>query len=63
MLQIMIFPTSDRSSGAASSYGPELAGLLREAGAAVDARTISSGHAFEDADIGIVREWLRARSL
>lgn len=43
-----------------SSYGPELANLLRDAGAKVDARTISSGHAFEDADIGIVRDWLAA---
>lgn len=46
-----------------SSFGPELAGLLREAGAQVDARTISSGHAFEAADIEIVREWRAARGL
>jgi len=46
-----------------SSFGPELAGLLRDAGAEVDARTISSGHAFEAADIEIVRDWLAARNL
>lgn len=46
-----------------SSFGPELTGLLRDAGAQVEARTISSGHAFEAADIGIVREWLAARGL
>ncbi|WP_269933297.1 VOC family protein [Aminobacter sp. HY435] len=46
-----------------SSFGPELAGLLRSAGATVDARTISSGHAFEAADIEIVREWLASSAL
>lgn len=46
-----------------SSYGPELAGMLRDAGAEVDARIISSGHAFEEADIGIVRGWVAARGL
>jgi phospholipase/carboxylesterase len=46
-----------------SSFGPELAGLLRDAGAEVDARTISSGHAFEAADIEIVRDWLAAHNL
>ena len=46
-----------------SSFGPELAGLLRDAGAEVDARTISSGHGFEAADIEIVRDWLAARNL
>lgn len=46
-----------------SSFGPELVGLLREAGADVDARTIASGHAFEAADIEILRDWLAARGL
>jgi len=46
-----------------SSFGPELAGLLRAAGAEVDARTISSGHAFEASDIAIVKDWLAARGL
>ncbi|MBE1204167.1 VOC family protein [Aminobacter carboxidus] len=44
-----------------SSFGPELGGLLRHAGAQVDARTIPSGHGFDDADIAILREWIAAR--
>ncbi len=46
-----------------SNFGPELAGLLRQAGAQIDARTISSGHAFEAADIESVRAWLAARGV
>ncbi|CAI2931934.1 alpha/beta fold hydrolase [Aminobacter niigataensis] len=44
-----------------SNFGLDLAGLLLDAGANVDARTIPSGHAFEAADVEIVRGWIAAR--
>ncbi|MBT1159265.1 alpha/beta fold hydrolase [Aminobacter anthyllidis] len=44
-----------------SNFGPELEGLLRDAGAKVDARTIPSGHGFDDADIAVLREWIAVR--
>lgn len=43
-----------------SSFGPDLAGLLRTAGAAVDARAIASGHGLEGADVAIVGDWIAA---
>lgn len=44
-----------------SSFGPDLAGLLRDAGAQVDARTISSGHGFDAGDVEIVGAWIASR--
>ncbi|WP_378946102.1 VOC family protein [Mesorhizobium sp. ANAO-SY3R2] len=43
-----------------SSFGPDLAVLLRDAGAAVDARAIASGHGLDVADVEIVGDWIAA---
>lgn len=41
-----------------SNFGPDLADMLRDSGATVDARNIASGHGIDDADITILRNWL-----
>jgi phospholipase/carboxylesterase len=43
-------------------FAPALVALLRGHGAAVEARTIASGHEFGAEDARIVREWLAPRS-
>jgi phospholipase/carboxylesterase len=40
-------------------FAPALEALLREHGAAVEARTVASGHEFGAEDVSIVRDWLR----
>jgi phospholipase/carboxylesterase len=41
-------------------FAPPLVALLREHGAKVETRTVSSGHEFGDDDANIVRQWLEA---
>lgn len=44
-------------------FAPALVTLLSQHGAEVDARIVSSGHEFGDADAAIVRQWMGGRTI